>query len=381
MKIGCTMPFSGNFGFYGLALRPYVEAMVAMLNEAGGVPVGNDAYKIEMLFPDDGADPKRGPICAQQLIDAGAVANIGNFTQYQPFTFALNQAGIISMSNMSNSIDLALDKYFIATTGYTGTFCSYLAAKIYNSKKVAIYCYDWLGPDYEKTMGLMKSGHGGGYPTDFSTGKVDLQLAIQVSGNQDFSGTLSKFHDEGVDTIFCEFGPGDYALAIKQAADQGYDFNWYTAGSMTDLKEFISIGGKDNVQNAMANCPVPWLFKEIAVLPELQDMAKKITDGMEGPTGLPWNQQYLGAFQYGCGHLQILLDLMKQAGSIDPDAIMEKAIGGTVEAFTGKLSMGGQNFWNVGDRPVIMGTNIMFIKVAGDVYEYAGEIAQPAEFA
>jgi len=381
MKIGFTMPFSGGYGVYGQVMKPGIQAYVDILNEAGGVPIGNDMYKIEPLYPDDGADAKRGPIIAQELIDAGAVANVGNFTQFGPFSLALNQGGVISVSNMWNDIDLTKCNYYFANMGYSGTFASFLAAKVYNTKSLGVYVYDWHYENFKLQLGYMHDGFGGGYPNDFQAGKIKSQIVQTAYGNQDFSGQLAKLADDGVDTILCNFGPGDFALCIKQAADQGYKFNWYTTGTMTDLTEFIKIGGQENVQEARALCPVPWLYQEIPVKDEFKTLGQKISERVEAQNGLPWNKQYLGIFEWGCGHLCALLDFMQQAGSIDPDAIMEKVVGGTVDGLTGKRTCGGQYIWKDDARPVILPTNMMFVKIAGDVFDYGGEMVQPPEFA
>jgi len=380
MKLGCVMPFSGGYGFYGIAMRPGVEAMVALLNEAGGVPIGNDTYKIEVMFPDDGADPKRGPIVAQELIDAGCIANFGTFTQFGPFVEILNNAGLIQVGQMWDTIDTVKMKYFVGPMDNTGinAYGCYLLADLVGSKKMSFLVYDWQTPSHTNSMNLMKSGHDGTIETPFSKGEIAIQLESIVTGNQDFAGTLTKLKKDGVDSILCNLGPGDYALCAKQAAQQNMKFNWAATGTMTDLKEFINIGGSENVQNMMACCPVPWLFKEQTVLPELIDLGHKITERVEQKNDLPWNKQYLGIFEWGCGHLRILLDLFQQAGSIDPDAFMEKAVGGKTNDFTGECVFGGTRYWK--GRAVIKATHLMFLKVAGDVFDYAGEKSMPAEW-
>lgn len=380
LKLGCTMPFSGGYGFYGIAMKPGVEAMVSLINEAGGWTVGDKVYNLEVLFPDDGADPKRGPIVAQELIDAGCVANFGSFTQFGPFAEVLNNAGLMQVGQMWDTVDLTKCKYFLGAMGNAGIneYGVYLGDEIFNGKKWAILIYDWQVVNHTNAMNLIKNAHDGLITegTAFSRGEKTVQLEQVVSGTQDFASVLSKLHDDGVDSIMCNMGPGDYALCAKQAAGQGWKFNWCSTGTMTDLKEFIAIGGKDNVQNMMACCPVPWLYKEQTVLPELIDLGHKITDKVQEKNGLPWNQQYLGIFEWGCGHLRILLDLYQQAGSIDPDAVMAKAVGGTIHDFTGERTFGGVEYWK--GPAVILPTNLMYLKIADDILDYAGEMSMPS---
>jgi len=382
LKLGCVMPFSGGYGGYGIAMKPGVQAYVDLLNEAGGVVIGSDTYNLEVIFPDDAADPKRTPIVAQELIDFGAVANFGSFTQFGAFAELLTASKIIHVGQMASSIDLKKTPYVIGASCEWGflVYLAYLAAEIFQTKKMGLLCYDWQKIQVDKVRAKLLSGQDGLNPsTPFATGAIELsEVELIPMGNQDFGATLSKFNDAGVDTIMDIHGPGDYALGAKQAANLGYTFNWWTGGTMTDLKEFIATGGSDAVQGMTCAAPIPWLYKNSQVDQELQDMAKAITDRVESQSGLPWNQQYLGIFEWGCNHLRILLDFMQQAGTVDPDAVMAKVVGGTTHDFTGVSTMGGTGAW--GDTARIKPSNAMLIKVAGDVVDYAGDMSMPSEW-
>jgi len=382
LKIGCVMPFSGGYGGYGIAMKPGVQAYVDILNEAGGVAIGSDTYNIEVKFPDDAADPKRTPVVAQELIDWGASANVGSFTQFGAFAELLTPKKIIHVGQQASSMDLNKVPYVIGASCEWGflVYLSYLAAEIFATKKMGLLCYDWQKIQVDKVRAQLLNGQDGTNPTaPFATGAVELsEVEVIPMGNQDFGATLSKFNDAGVDTVMDIHGPGDYALAAKQAANLGYKFDWWTGGTATDLKEFIATGGSDAVQGMTCAAPVPWLYKNSKVDQELQDLGKAITDKVEAQTGLPWNKQYLGIFEWGVNHMRIYLDFCQQAGTIDPDAVMAKATGGTTHEFTGVSTLGGTRAWADGAR--VKPSNAMLIKIAGDVWDYAGDMSMPTEW-
>ena len=89
LKLGCIMPLSGPYGVYGDALKPGMDIYVELLNEDGGVKIGDETYKVEMHYFDDAIDPKKGPIAAQQLIQAGCVADVGCFSVLDPIAAVL----------------------------------------------------------------------------------------------------------------------------------------------------------------------------------------------------------------------------------------------------------------------------------------------------
>ena len=52
LKVGCIMPFTGPAALWGQNIRPGMEIYADLINEDGGLKVGNDKYKIEMFFKD-----------------------------------------------------------------------------------------------------------------------------------------------------------------------------------------------------------------------------------------------------------------------------------------------------------------------------------------
>jgi hypothetical protein len=83
---------------------------------------------------------------------------------------------------------------------------------------------------------------------------------------------------------------------------------------------------------------------------------------------------YMGGFEYGINHLRVLIDFIEQAGSLDPDKIMEKARGGTVRDFEGTWTLGGQSLYGA---PVVKSSGNMIGIYKGREVVYAGENPMP----
>jgi branched-chain amino acid transport system substrate-binding protein len=68
LKIGVLGVMSGPSASWGLVSKYSAEAGAAMYNEKGGVEIGGEKYKIEIVSVDDKADPKLAVTGAQRLI-------------------------------------------------------------------------------------------------------------------------------------------------------------------------------------------------------------------------------------------------------------------------------------------------------------------------
>ena len=81
---------------------------------------------------------------------------------------------------------------------------------------------------------------------------------------------------------------------------------------------------------------------------------------------------YFGGFDYGIGMTKVLLEFYKQAGTLNPDKVMEKVRGGTVSDFTGTWTMGGEKTWGA---PVVKGSACEVGVIKGREIVYGGELS------
>jgi len=370
LKIGCIMPFSGGYGFYGDALKPGIEIYAEKLNQDGGVKIGKDTYRIEMVFVDDAADPKRGPIAAQELIQKGCVANVGCFSLIPPIAAVLSPAKILFVGQMQHGLDLKENPYFIGANDSWGAplYAIYACLEMWPEvKKIGSLFYDWQKIQTDFIVEQMRKPG-----TPISEKGIEVVSEVQKMGDMDFTIPLTKLGKAGVDMVSCGFGPGDYALASKQARELGYKFKFFNAGTATDMGEFIKMAGYENAQGMSFNWPAPWAIMKSQVDKTLLDMAVRITYGFAEKYGKPMT--YVGGFDWGINHLRILLDFYQQAGSLDPDKVMGKVRGGTVRDFTGTWTMGGEKSWGA---PVVKPSSCLNGVIRGTEVVYGAEYPMP----
>jgi len=370
LKVGCIMPFTGPWGLYGKALEPGIQIYADLLNEDGGVKIGKDTYKIEMVFVDDAGDPKRGPVAAQELIQKGAVANVGCFSVTPPIGAVLTPAKILFVGQMKQGFDLKYHRYFIGANDEWGAplYAHYAAMEMWpHVKKMGFLVYNWQKIQADLiTKEMRKPG------TVFTEKGVEIFQDYHVMGEMDFTTPLTKFKEAGVDLILTFFGPGDYALLSKQSHELGMDVEFFNAGTATDLDEFIDMAGYENAQGMAFNWPAPWAIKKSKIDPDLRNMAVRITYRFAKQYGKPMT--YLGGFDWGINHLRILLDFYQQAGTLDPDKVMEKVRGGTVRDFTGTWKMGGEKTWGA---PVVKPSACLNGMIRGREVVYGAEYPMP----
>jgi branched-chain amino acid transport system substrate-binding protein len=78
VKVGHVAPLTGAIAHLGKDNENGARLAVDEINAAGGIKVGDQTIKFELLAEDDKADPKEGTLVAQKLVDAGVVAVVGH---------------------------------------------------------------------------------------------------------------------------------------------------------------------------------------------------------------------------------------------------------------------------------------------------------------
>lgn len=79
LTIGVSDALTGPGATYGLPQANAVKMAVAQINEAGGVKVGSDVYKLDVIAYDDKANPTEGINSVRKLIDRDGVKHILGF--------------------------------------------------------------------------------------------------------------------------------------------------------------------------------------------------------------------------------------------------------------------------------------------------------------
>lgn len=370
LRVSVIAPYTGPYGFYGQANQPGIELFAELLNSRGGVKIGKDNYKIKLFFIDDEIDPKKGPIAAQEAIRNGVVANVGTYSLAAPISAVLQPAKILHLGQMQRGYDLTKNKYFIGVNDEWGAPVHHTYATLEmwpDTKVLGFLFYDWQKIQFETMRDAMLQPG-----TPVSKKGIKIVMEVQPMGNMDFTIPLTKFKQAGVNTIICGFGPGDFALLSKQAAEQGLKFNYFDIGTATNLDEFIKMAGHQNAQGMAFNWPNPLVIKKSNVDPQAIEDARIIEKMYMKKFSKPMS--YFGHYDWSTEHLKVLIEFYKQAGTTNADAVMKVARGGTVKDFQGTWKLGGTKTWGA---PVVKGSACVVGKIQGNKTVYGAEYPMP----
>lgn len=371
LTVALIAPYTGPYGFYGQANQPGVELYAEYINKKGGIKIGDETYNIQMLFIDDEIDPKKGPIAAQEAMRKGAVANIGTYSLVPPISAVLTPAKILHLGQMQQGIDLNKSKYFIGINDevLAPVYHTYATLELWpETKTIGLLCYDWQKMQFEKMADQMNQP---GTPVREKGVKVEMQVVPM--GNTDFTVQLNKLHEAGVQTIITGFGPGDYALISKQAAEMDYKFHYFDIGTATDVEEFIKLAGYENAQGMAFNWPNPLAIKKSTIDEEVLQEVKDLASMFEAKYGEP--MKYMGHYDWSTGHLRTLLSLYQAVGSTDPDVVMAYVKdGGKVKDFQGEWVFGGTQTWGA---PVVKPSACIVGVIKGRESVYGAEYPMP----
>ena len=364
--VGCLMPFSGPAAQYGQRGRYVADVYVDLLNESGGVKIGNDVYKVALHWGDDQFAPAPAAAAARKLIyEDDVIAIVGyigpGFSALSPVT---NPEKVILISRTGGVIySPKSDPYVIFGTP-TGEITLNQALAIMKAH-LDLHVLAWTG-----TMDDRRISESAFEMVDKRMEKEFGIKSVRVYypvGTTNFTPYLSKMAEQGTEVLFIGGTILDVALMAKQRWQMGY--KWpigHTSDNLADV--FFGISGKEAAQGIMGNRSVPWELKQVKVAQKYLDMAQKIRDRYQQKFGKPLTDN--GPFSQVITHLSQYFECAQLAGTTDPDIIMKTFKGGTFDTFLGRYTFSGTKTYGA---PVVFGYPCAMGVIQGDEDVYMGE--------
>ncbi len=315
IKIGIAGPMTGPQAKMGSDFRNGVMIAVDEWNAKGGV-LGK---RIEILIGDDQADPKQAVSVANKLVIDGAIGIIGHFNSSCsiPASDVYNRAGIPMITPASTNPQLT-------EKGYRGVFrvCGrddqqgLIAAEFVINKlkikKVAIL--------HDKTT------YGQGLADEFKKSLGDKVEVVYyggiTQGERDFKTVLTTIRGKKPELIYFGGIYPEAGLLVKQSREIGMNVPFMSGDGSIDPK-FIEIAGADAAEGTyLTFSPDP---KNI---PEAKGFIEAYTKryGEIGPYSI-----------YAYDAMNILLTAIKEAGTTEGKAIIEKLHTLEFSGATGKI--------------------------------------------
>lgn len=323
VKIGHVAPVSGAQAAFGKDNENGARMAVDEMN-AAGVMIGGKKYKIELLAEDDAADPKQGTAVAQKLCDsnvAGVVGHLNSGTTI-PASRIYNNCGVAMITPSATNPDLT-------KPGYKTTF-RLLANDNALGAGLAFYAADKLKLKHIAVIDD-RTAYGQGVAAVFKKTAVEKGITIvdeqfTTDKTVDFMSILTAIKSKNPDGVF--YG-GMYSQAgpmLRQMDQLGMNKVKFFGGDGVCAKELIAqAAGAKSLENVVC--------------------AEGGASLAKMPGGVAWKKRYdakfPGQFQiyspYVYDAVYVLVDAMKQAGSIKPKDYLPKLAATNFNGVTTKV--------------------------------------------
>ncbi len=224
LKIGFNIPLTGDLPKIGECSRYSAELFKEQVNEAGGVKVGDETYKLEFIYEDNESKAESATAAALKLISQDRVlAIIGPQSSKQaiPAGEVCNTGKTPMISPWSTNPATTKDRPYVFRACFIDQFQGPVAANFvteeFKATKAAVL-YD-IASDAPKGIAeffkqAFEKIHGPGSVVAFET---------FTTKDTDFSAQLTSIVRSGADVLFLPQYYNEVALILKQAHELGWN--------------------------------------------------------------------------------------------------------------------------------------------------------------
>ena len=308
LNIGFTGPLSGGAALYGENTLSGLRMAVEDTNEAGGIKVGDETYKVNLISLDDKYSPSQAATNAKRLVKESNAAAVfvphtGGVFALQDFNVAddfliMAYTSVPSVTEQGNPLTVRIPPEF---TGYVDAFSDY--ALEHNGKKLGIagatheYAKIW-------TDMITKAWEQKG-------GEIVESNPMDYNKSADFYTGVSRVIAANPDVMFVGGASEPTGLVMQQARQMGFQ-GGFIVMDQAKLDEIAAVtGGLDLLEGAIGVVP----------LSEYEGEAAKafVERYKEAHGKVPGSE---AAYNYLAFHA--LAKAMELAGSTDPQQVRAK---------------------------------------------------------
>ena len=223
IKIGFNIPLTGDIPKVGEGSKYAAEILLAEVNAAGGIKVGDKTYKLQFIYEDNESKAESATAAALKLITQDQVlAVIGPQASKQaiPAGEVCNSYKTPMISPWSTNPQTTKDRPYVFRACFLDPFQGPVAAKFateeFQAKKAAVL-YD-IASDYPKGLAeyfkeAFEKIHGPGSVVAFET---------FTTKDRDFSAQLTNIIKSGADVLCTPQYYDEVPLIVKQAHQLGW---------------------------------------------------------------------------------------------------------------------------------------------------------------
>jgi branched-chain amino acid transport system substrate-binding protein len=248
VKVGLNAELTGGIPVVGESCKNAAELAVKEINDAGGLDVGGQKYKIELQVEDNEDKAESAAAAAQKLATAGVLAMIGPNASRNaiPAAEVAESSSMPMVSPWSTNPKTTVDaktnqpKKFVFRAAFIDDFQGVVAAKFalnqLKTQKPAVL-YD-VASEYNKGIAEVYK------KTLEANGVTVVAFETYTTGDKDFSSQLTKIKDAGADSLFLPNYYSEVPLQVQQAHKLGFTGPAVGSDSWGNL-ELISLCGAD----------------------------------------------------------------------------------------------------------------------------------------
>lgn len=236
IKIGVTLPLTGDVASYGISAKNGIELCANQINKEGGIK----GKKLEMIYQDDKGESSEAAKIMNSFVsinDVVAVIGSAGSSVTLAITPIANKNHIVLISPISSSKKLTTEggPYFFRTCPSDDQQAKILA--------------EWINKEGYKSVGILYTNNdwGSSLAADFKSyfeklgGKI-VTYEASNEGAKDFRTQLLKIKKQKPDAIFSPTYPKEGGLVVRQAKELGIKVQLFGADNW-EAPEFINIAG------------------------------------------------------------------------------------------------------------------------------------------
>jgi len=221
VKIGALLPLSGPAAAFGVGLRQTIEFAAGEVNDAGGIAVGDEKCKVEIVDYDTKGTAEQASTGINKLISQGTKLIWGpNLSQE---VTAVQQIAVrnkvllmqASFSQQGLSKDMPL-VFATSTTpsGFSGPMVKWFTETYPDVKKVTVVI-----PDNQGGKDTAKIND-----EEYQKAGIDATVSTFAEGTSDFAPFIDRLlRDDPGAVDLASTPPGDAGVIIKQLRQAGFD--------------------------------------------------------------------------------------------------------------------------------------------------------------
>jgi branched-chain amino acid transport system substrate-binding protein len=336
LKVGVLGPLSGGAASYGVELLRGAEIRTDEINRGGGLKVGSDVYKIELISYDHKA----------LAADAATAANKLVFQDKVQYIIGNAVGATCNAVQTVTEPQKVLFAFVCWGTKNLGPDKPYSFRSLLSQWEAAEPFYQWIKdkrPNIKK-VALISPNDTSGIDTNTAIVKAAKALGFDVvadeyyeRGTKDFYPLLTKIIARQPDMIdVAAAPPGEAGLLVKQAQELGYKgARGWTAG--TNPATLVSVSGPEAAEGVWSpiNINVKSDFVDARVRKFGQEYEKRYK---EVPGAI-------AVANYAA--FDVITKAMQAAGTIETDKVLAALTSRPYDTAWGRLAIGGKETYGI----------------------------------